>query len=234
MAERDPRRGAGSARRPGPHPDRQMLLLGSSIQTQNLRPTAECKINGYDFHIVKLDQQGNKLWDRYYGGNRHDYLVSSVATQEGGFLLAGTSYSGQGPNKKEHSLGGSDLWILKLDENGEEQWQKTLGTSRNDQASTAVQSADLGFFVAGNTAGLSQEFGTTDTFVVKLDKAGNVTAQILLGGSGRNELQKMIPHQGWRGLTWPVFHFRYRETRPGTTCCISARYRGKTAARVLC
>ncbi len=173
--------------------DRQMLLSGSSIQTPKPQADGRLKNNGYDYHIVKLDQQGNKLWDRYYGGNRHDYLVSSVSTQEGGFLLAGTSYSAQGSDKKKHSLGGADLWILKLDENGEEQWQKTLGTSRNDQASAAVQSADLGFFVAGNTAGLSQEFGTTDTFVVKLDKAGNSTAQILLGGSGRNELQKMIP-----------------------------------------
>ncbi|MCB4234718.1 hypothetical protein LDL59_05320 [Kaistella anthropi] len=54
--------------------------------------------------MVKLDQNGNKVWNRYFGGTRHDYLMASTTTQEGGFLLAGTSFSNQSGEKKQTIL----------------------------------------------------------------------------------------------------------------------------------
>jgi hypothetical protein len=166
--------------------DGQILLSGSSIQNQKQN-------GGYDYHVVKFDQQGNKIWDKHFGGTRHDYLMSSVATREGGFLLSGTSYSNQSGDKKENNLGGSDVWIIRLDENGEELWQKTLGTKSNDEASSVVQSMDEGFFVAGSINSNKQLFGSKDVFVSKLDKNGNLKQTIILGGSGLDEVTDMIP-----------------------------------------
>ncbi|MEN2436888.1 T9SS C-terminal target domain-containing protein, partial [Weeksellaceae bacterium A-14] len=80
--------------------------------------------SGYDYHLLKLDQQGNPVWEKYYGGSGHDYLSSAVATQEGGFLLCGNSYSGKSSSRKKLSKGSCDVWLIKIDENGEEQWQQ--------------------------------------------------------------------------------------------------------------
>ncbi|KFF17880.1 secretion protein, partial [Chryseobacterium sp. JM1] len=107
--------------------DQQYLISGSSIQGSSLRePQGTGKQNnGYDFHLIKLNQQGEQVWEKYFSGQNHDYLSASVATQEGGFLLAGTSYSGKGLDKKEDSKGGSDIWLIRINEFGDELWQKT-------------------------------------------------------------------------------------------------------------
>ncbi|KFF10649.1 secretion protein, partial [Chryseobacterium soli] len=105
--------------------DQQYLITGSSIQTSKLQTEGNKQNNGYDFHLVKIDQQGKEIWGKYFSGNNHDFLSASVATQEGGFLLAGTSYSGKGLDKKDESKGGSDIWLIRINEFGDELWQKT-------------------------------------------------------------------------------------------------------------
>ena len=174
--------------------DRQILLSGSSInqKAQQVATGNQQPNKGYDYHIIKLDQQGNKLWDQYFGGTRHDYLMSSIATQEGGFLLTGTSFSNQSGDKKENNLGGSDVWIVRLNENGEELWQKTLGTTNNDEASAAIQSTDEGFFVAGNINSNQNLFDSKDLFISKLNKDGKLINTTLLGGKGLDEVQETI------------------------------------------
>ena len=107
--------------------DGQFLLSGSTIQTNNQQVSTTNHNNGYDFHILKMNQQGQTVWEKYFGGNQHDFLTATVSTQEGGFLLAGTSFSEVGLQKKNKQKGGSDIWLIKLDENGEEQWQKNTG-----------------------------------------------------------------------------------------------------------
>ena len=166
--------------------DRQILLSGSSInaKSQQVSTGNQQPNKGYDYHIIKLDQQGNKVWDKYFGGTKHDYLMSSIATQEGGFLLTGTSFSNQSGDKKENNLGGSDVWIVRLNENGEELWQKTLGTKNNDEASATIQSTDEGFFVAGNINSNQNLFGSKDLFISKLNKDGKLINTTLLGGKG--------------------------------------------------
>ena len=175
--------------------DRQILLSGSSInqKSQQLSTDNQQQNKGYDYHILKLDQQGNKLWDKYFGGTRHDYLMSSIATKEGGFMLTGTSFSNQSGDKKEYNLGGSDVWLIRLSESGEELWQKTLGTKSNDEASSVVQSIDEGFFVAGNINDNKKLFGSKDVFVSKLDKNGKFINTTVLGGKALDEVTDMIP-----------------------------------------
>ncbi|WP_027384926.1 T9SS type A sorting domain-containing protein [Epilithonimonas caeni] len=175
--------------------DRQILLSGSSINTksQELSTDGQQSNKGYDFRVLKLDQQGNKLWEKYFGGTRHDYLNSSIATQEGGFVLFGTSFSNASGDKKENNLGGSDAWLIRLSENGEEIWQKTLGTKSNDEASAVVQSTDRGFFVAGNINDNRKLFGSKDVFVSKLDKDGKLKQTTILGGKSLDEVTDMIP-----------------------------------------
>jgi len=177
--------------------DQQYLITGSSIQSQKL--TSDTKQNnGYDFHLVKLNQQGEEVWEKFFAGQNHDFLSATVNTQEGGFLLAGTSFSGKGLDKKEDSRGGSDIWLIRINEFGDELWQKTIGEASDEEARAVIQTTDLGFFVAGNVAfGSAQAtgkgYGSKDVMVIRLDKNGKEISQFILGGKGLDEVEKMIP-----------------------------------------
>jgi hypothetical protein len=175
--------------------DQQYLITGSSIQTksQSAAANSQKQNNGYDFHLVKLNQQGEEVWEKYFSGQNHDYLSATVTTQDGGSLLAGTSYSGKGLDKKDDSKGGSDIWLIRLNEFGDELWQKTLGTSSDEEARAVIQTTDLGFFVAGNVQNSSKGYGSKDAWIIRLDKDGKELSQLILGGKGLDEVEKMIP-----------------------------------------
>jgi len=172
--------------------DGQYLVSGSSIQ-KNQSPTGSDRNKGYDYHILKLDQQGQKVWEKYFSGNQHDYLSSTVSTKEGGFLLAGTSYSSLALDKKQKSNGSSDIWVIKIDENGEEQWQQTIGTRYGEEARSVTQTTDQGYVIAGSTNNPKLGHGSKDVLLVKLDKTGRVIGQLVLGGKGLDEVEKIIP-----------------------------------------
>lgn len=172
--------------------DGQYLVSGSSIQ-KNQSPTGNNQNKGYDYHILKLDQQGQKVWEKYFSGNQHDYLSSTVSTREGGFFLAGTSYSSLALDKKNKSNGSSDIWIIKINENGEEQWQKTIGSHYSEEARSVTQTTDEGFVVAGSTNNPKLGYGSKDVFITKLDKTGKIISQLILGGNGLDEVEKVIP-----------------------------------------
>ncbi|PWW17249.1 T9SS type A sorting domain-containing protein [Chryseobacterium sp. AG844] len=175
--------------------DQQYLITGSSIQSKSQQQGAsgQKQNNGYDFHLIKLDQQGKESWEKYFSGQNHDYLSATVTTQDGGFLLAGTSYSGKGLDKKDDSKGGSDIWLIRINEFGGELWQKTLGSSSDEEARAVIQTTDLGFFVAGNVQNSSKGYGSKDVLITKLDKDGKELSQLILGGKGLDEVEKMIP-----------------------------------------
>ena len=175
-----------------PTVDLQYLITGSSIQSQKLF-TENKQNNGYDFHLVKLNQQGEEVWEKYFAGKNHDYLSASLSTQDGGFALAGTSYSGKGLDKKDDSKGGSDIWLIRINEFGDELWQKTIGTASDEEARAVIQTTDLGFFVAGNIQNSAKGFGSKDVLITKLDKNGKELSQLILGGKGLDEVEKMIP-----------------------------------------
>ncbi|REC61231.1 T9SS C-terminal target domain-containing protein [Chryseobacterium pennae] len=175
-----------------PTVDLQYLITGSSIQSQKLS-TESKQNNGYDYHLVKLNQRGEEVWEKYFSGMNHDYLSTSLSTQDGGFLLAGTSFSGKGLDKEEDSNGGSDIWVIRINELGDELWQKTIGTSSDEEAKSVIQTTDLGFFVAGNVQNSEKGYGSKDVIIVKLDKNGKEISQMILGGKGLDEVEKMIP-----------------------------------------
>ena len=178
--------------------DQQYLITGSSIQSSKLQAEGSKQNNGYDFHLVKLNQQGEQVFEKYFSGNNHDYLSATVSTQDGGFLISGTTYSGKGLDKKEDSKGGSDIWLIRLNEFGDKLWQKTLGSASDEEARSVIQTTDLGFFVAGNVTlrqaqGTTKGYGSKDVLIIKLDKDGKELSQSILGGKGLDEVEKMIP-----------------------------------------
>ena len=173
--------------------DGQYLITGSSIQSDKLQASGSKQNMGYDFHLIKLNQQGELVFEKYFSGSNHDYLSATVTTQDGGFLLAGTSYSGKGLDKKDDSKGSSDIWLIRINEFGDQIWQKTIGSPADEEARAVIQTTDLGFFVAGNVQNSSKGYGSKDVLITRLDKDGKELSQLVLGGKGLDEVEKMIP-----------------------------------------
>jgi len=126
-----------------------------------------------DFWIIKLDSSGNKKWDKTYGGSDGDYATSLIQTTDGGYAVVGETCS--------FGAGGRDLWVVKLDNQGNREWDKTLGTVKYDYANALIQTTDGGYAVAGGTESYSA--GSADFWVIKLDNQGNREWEKTFGGS---------------------------------------------------
>lgn len=172
-----------------PTRDGGYLLAGSSdsdfIKGDKVRQDKkEASRGNMDYWIIKLDSEGNELWQRTYGGEYADLLRSMEVTRDGGFILGGYSNSGQSGEKGQVNFGvGGDYWILKLDEKGGMEWQQTIGGDQDDQLQVVHQTHDGGYIVAGNSnSGTSNSKSRpngngTDFWVVKLDADGVIDWQ---------------------------------------------------------
>ena len=102
------------------------LLGGASESDSSGEKTAPNKGLG-DYWILKVDSQGNKLWDKTFGGDGREVLFSMLATEDGGYLLAGMSESNISGDKSASSKGAADYWVVKIDSQGNKIWDKTFG-----------------------------------------------------------------------------------------------------------
>jgi len=137
-----------------------------------------------DYWVVKVSSEGALQWDKTIGGYGVEYLTSVVPATDGGFILAGYSESGTGADKTSPNKGLSDYWSVKIASNGTKMWDKTLGTHSNDFLRCALQTADGGYFLAGDvdtglavgdkTQGNKDTFsGYTDYWLLKLSPEGS-------------------------------------------------------------
>jgi len=138
-----------------------------------------------DYWVVKLDGDGSLVWQKALGGSSNEYLQSIQQTTDGGFIVAGNTFSNDGNVSGNH--GNDDYWIVRLDTAGEIMWQKCLGGSIDDFAHSIQQTNDGGFIVAGssssNDSDVTGNHGGGDDWIVKLDIVGNIVWQKSLGGS---------------------------------------------------
>jgi hypothetical protein len=112
---------------------------------------------------MKLDSSGAVTWQKTYGGVANDYAHSIQQTQDGGYIVAGYTWS--------FGAGESDVWILKLDSAGTITWQKTYGGANDDYVNGFQQVLDGGYIIAGYT-GISAV--TNEAVVIKLDSSGSI------------------------------------------------------------
>lgn len=165
------------------------ILGGYSYSPISGDKTETNREGSYDYWIVKLDAGGNKQWDKTFGGSRSDQLHSLQQTQDGGYILGGHSQSNAGYEKTENNKGYDDYWIVKLDANGNKQWDKTIGGSSDDKLASLHQTLDGGYVLGGwSTSPVSGDKtqasrGYADYWIVKLNANGNKQWDKTLGGS---------------------------------------------------
>jgi hypothetical protein len=142
-----------------------------------------------DFWVVKISDLGYLLWQKCLGGTLSDHANSIQQTADGGYILAGSTYSDDGDVSGNH--GTDDYWVVKLDEFGNIQWQKCLGGTDYDQPKSIKQTFDSGYIICGysnsNNGDVSGNHGNSDYWIVKLNKFGFLQWQKCLGGSNLDE-----------------------------------------------
>ena len=124
---------------------------------------------GADLWVIKISSEGNLLWEKTFGGSSFDVGRSVRKTNDNGFLISGSSRSA---NNAFLNKGQNDAWILKIDRNGNQQWQKTIGGSEIDFCYDAVELTNGNIISVGESSSNSQDIttnkGFTDLLIIKL------------------------------------------------------------------
>lgn len=156
-----------------------------------------------DIFLVKYDTDGNQAWAKRYGGNNYDYPTSIISDNNGHLYLGGHYQSTTltlGTTTLTNSGTYSDIFLAKLDENGDAIWAKTASGDRGDQINQVLLDANGDIYAIGSfsTFGLDGESitfpgmetinsaGEGDIFIAKYDADGNLLGVKTTGGTGHD------------------------------------------------
>ncbi len=128
---------------------------------------------GKDLWLIKTDSVGNKQWDKTFGGPKDDVGMSVVQTRDGGYIVAGRTAS--------FGSGGDDIWLLKVNPKGREQWNRTFGGQKDDVALQVIELKD-GYALTGRTE--SADSGGRKAFLMKTDFYGKELWERYYGQNG--------------------------------------------------
>ncbi len=131
----------------------------------------------WDIWIIKLDENGNLLWEKSFGGSENDAVPSIYPAEDQGYIIAGASNSSDGDVSENFGIG--DIWILKIDSNGNVLWQKSFGGSENEFARSIFLTADGGLIIGGDSKSsdgdVGENNGDYDYWVFKLSPLTSTT-----------------------------------------------------------
>ena len=128
-----------------------------------------------DFWLIKVNSRGIEEWSKTFGGSEHDRGYSVDQTDDGGYIITGETYSfGSGYN---------DVWLIKADSEGNEEWSKTFGGSNLDRGSSVHQTTDGGYIIVGYTSVYGHDL---EGWLIKTDAFGNQMWEKKFGWTGRD------------------------------------------------
>ena len=123
--------------------------------------------------IVKTDANGNHLWNRTIGGSLNDFPYSAISSPDGGFAITGLTES--------YGARSTDAWLVKIDQNGYHEWNRTFGGFSLDYTTTIIPSNDNGYVLAGRTASFGA--GSEDMWLIKTNSLGELEFNQTFGGT---------------------------------------------------
>lgn len=126
--------------------------------------TSSFGVGGGDLWILRTDASGNEVWSRTLGGIEYDSGQSVVRTRDGGLIITGGTHS--------DALGNDDLWILKIDVAGHEEWRRVLGGQGYDEGLSVSQTRDGGYIIVGTTT--ATETSRSNGWLIRLNVGGGL------------------------------------------------------------
>lgn len=128
-----------------------------------------------DGWVIKLNANGEFIWEKFLGGTSTDHLFSINKTNDNGYVLGGYSLSYDGDLPEDYWP--PDYWMIKINENGEVQWSECYGGDDQDYGQYALQTNDGGYIMVGrswsNNGDVTENKGYEDIWIVKLSTNAN-------------------------------------------------------------
>jgi len=129
-----------------------------------------------EFWCHKLDKNGNLQWRKYFGGTNNDRSYDAIQTSDGDFIVIGTSESND--FEISNSKGSYDMWVIKLDNNGNLLWEKSFGGKGYDTGQAVIENSYGNIMVLGQTnsfdGDITKPLGSSDFFLVNMTKKGEI------------------------------------------------------------
>jgi len=125
-----------------------------------------------DFWLVRTNAEGDNLWSRAFGGESQDYCYSLIQTADGGFALAGETYS--------FGVGRFDFWLVRTNADGDSLWSRAFGGGDYDRCYSLIQTMDEGFALAGSTGSFGA--GITAFWLMRTNAEGDSLWSRVFGG----------------------------------------------------
>ena len=181
-------------------PNGDLLIVGSTNSTDG--DITDKTAPDYDILLTRITPEGDLVWAKTYGGSDDDYGQNIITTTDGGFAIVGFNASADGDATT--NAGFFDHWLIKLNANGDIEWQKSYGFEGQDQAFTLIQTQDGGYFMGGfldvdasngsGNDGVNQtttpknnnRHGVGEFWGHKLDAEGNLEFRRYFGGTNND------------------------------------------------
>jgi len=125
-----------------------------------------------DLYLLKIDSNGNVIWDKVYGGDHIEVGSSSFELAGSEFITLGSTWS--------YGNGNSDYWLLKINSNGDTLWTKTYGASGIDEGWSFQITPDNGYILAGYSDSFGN--GDFDYYLIKTNSSGDTIWTHTYGG----------------------------------------------------
>ncbi|WP_231367674.1 T9SS type B sorting domain-containing protein [Gillisia sp. JM1] len=144
---------------------------GSNISSEKSENSV---CNSVDAWVLKLDKNGNVLWQKTLGGDSTDWESYVSETNDNGFIVGISTSSNTSGNKSEDNPGERNFWLVKLNSEGTIEWDKTIGGTETDQLNSVLAASDGSYIFGGwstsNASGDKSENtnGGWDQWIVKL------------------------------------------------------------------
>ncbi len=180
-----------------------LIIVGGHYESGGMITCPDLGIDGADAWIVEMDMDGNIIRQFCYGGSFND-LIRDITEVEDGYIFAASTKSNDQDVSGFHGVAGedynSDIWVVKINFEGELIWQRCLGGSRVEYPMSIFNKSDTSVIIFGNVnsadGDVSNNHNTTgyfeDIWAIELSNNGNLIWEHCFGGGGNDRF--WYPH----------------------------------------